>query len=291
MIKQLFPLVIACLISGTAVAQVPTGFRQIPDDVEVIKNLTYARYGDRRLQLDLYRPPGPERRPAIVVITEGGSIHPGKEFNGPLAARFAQKGFIAVSFEYRAADEALLPAAVNDTKAVIRWLRANADLYNIDDKAIGAMGGSWGAYLGVYSGLTNGIPDLEGDGGSPAFSSTISALAGLSTLTDLVKIGPRMDKFLGEPYAQNPRLWEFASPITHVSKESPPLLLIASKTDDTVPYEQSIELAEAYNNLGREVELELLPDNGGHAFWYLDEEFDGMIERVADFFHRHLDAQ
>ncbi|MBN4075694.1 alpha/beta hydrolase [Gammaproteobacteria bacterium AH-315-E17] len=290
MIKNIFVLLTLLQLSCALNAQISPIYREIPDSVSVIENLTFAQYGDYDLQLDLYRPISTEILPAIVVISEGGFANGTKELNAPMAMMLAEKGFVTVSIEYRGASEALFPASVQDSKAAIRWLRANAEIYNINPNAIGAIGGSWGGYLSTYVGVTSGISELEGNGGSAEFSSHLSAVVGLSTPTNLVIFPPKMEWYFADTYIDNPTLWEFASPITHVSQDSPPLLLIASQTDDTVPYEQSIELTQVYAEAGLEIGLQLLP-NDGHAFWYFNESFDEMIEQASMFFHKHLDSK
>ncbi|MDC0598614.1 alpha/beta hydrolase [Gammaproteobacteria bacterium] len=142
MIKNIFLLSLMCLITGTSNAQLHPVSREIPDDINVIKNITYAEYTlkldfyqvnnasfqlipERSLKLDLYSPlQSEEALPAIVAIRAGGGGD--KEMAAPIAAALAQKGFITISIEYRWEGEATFPAAIHDIKAAVRWLRANA---------------------------------------------------------------------------------------------------------------------------------------------------------------------
>jgi arylsulfatase A len=288
LLKNLFVLLLVCISSGTVSAQMLPIYRSLPDDVEVQKNLIYAEYEDYSLQLDLYRPTGSEKLSAIVVITGGGKVHASKGIEAAMATMLAAKGFVTVSIEYRGSDEEVFPASVHDTKAAIRWLRANAETYNIKLDAIGAIGGSWGGFLSVYSGLTNGLPELEGEGGNGDWSSDLAAVVGLSTPTDFIKLESKAENYFGESYQSEPGLWEFASPLIHVNQNSPPLLLIASATDDTIPHEHSLDMAQSYAKEGLEIEFLLLP-GGGHAFYYTNSGFDETVDRAAYFFHKHLD--
>jgi len=75
---------------------------------------------------------------------------------------------------------------VNDTKAAVRWLRANAKKYRLDPDAIGAIGGSAGAHLAVYLGVTRGLTKLEGSGGNQDMASSVSAVVALAPLTNFL---------------------------------------------------------------------------------------------------------
>lgn len=284
------------LLSVNAHAQTLTPIdREISADVAVHGDLVYASYGTRDLLLDLYLPK--ERSdsplPTIVVIRGGGWAQGDKEGFGPMAAALAERGFAAASIEYRASGEATYPAAVEDTKAAVRWVRANADEYGLDPGAIGAIGGSAGAHLAVYLGVTANMGGLEGQGGNPTQSSTVSAVAGLATPGDFVSVresnaaaGP-LNAFLGASFDEDPDAWVAASPITHIDSAAPPTLLIQSEADNVVPFEQSVELARSLGAVGVPVELVLIPD-APHPFWNFAEWFDDSMDRAARFFRVHL---
>ena len=207
--------------------------RELPAGVEVIRDITYATYGERSLRMDLYFPAerGSAPLPVIVVIRGGGFRRGDKDGFGPMAAALAKRGLAAACIEYRASGEALFPAAVEDSKAAVRWLRANGVQYQIDDGAIGAIGGSAGAHLAVYLGVTSEDAKLEGQGGNQELSSAISAIVAFTTPADFTGFtGSReaesreaLDAFLG---SKDSNLRQYASPITHVSVNSPPALLM-----------------------------------------------------------------
>lgn len=266
---------------------------KVPEGVKVTRDIVYARYGDRDLKLDLYEP-GKRRvanLPAIVVIRGGGWRVGDKEGFGPIAAGLAAKGLVAASIEYRASKEAVFPAAVQDAKAAVRWLRANSGKYGLDPDSIGAIGGSAGAHLAVYLGVTAGITELEGSGGNQDMSSSVSAVVGLATPADFPVFAGRegasepgpVATFLGVPYKQDPTKWKFASPVAHVDRSAAPLLLIQGESDDVVPIDQSLELAKLYANAGVPVEVVFFP-GAEHAFWWNTNWFDETVERSAAFF-------
>jgi len=121
-----------------------------PESIRTFRDVVYARYGERRLSLDLYLPPESSRRgrvPGVIVVRGGGWQSGDKETFGFLAAHLADEGFAAASIEYRTSQEATFPAAVQDAKAAVRWMRAHASSYGIDPDEIGAIGASAGGLL------------------------------------------------------------------------------------------------------------------------------------------------
>jgi acetyl esterase/lipase len=257
--------------------------------VTVSVDLVYAEYAEYRLLLDLYRPAdNMALLPAVIIISEGGWPHGSRLVSGPLAATLAKEGFVTLSIDYRGASEAVFPAFIHDAKAAVRWVRANAERYRINPDAVGAMGGSWGGYLSVFTGVTTAIDSLEGDGGNAGYSSRLDAVVGMSTPTWMPGFPENMAPNLGVALSDDPQLWDFASPTTHVAEDSPPLLLIAAKNDSTVPFGQSERLAETYRNAGAPVEFVLL-DDGGHAFWKSSPWSAEIVQQAATFLHRYLD--
>lgn len=116
--------------------------------LQEFEGLTYAQYGSRELKLDLFKPAEQNNPlPAIVCIHGGGWRNgTGKGFNR-IAKYFAERGYVAVSISYRLSGEAPFPAQIQDCKAAVRWLRANAERYGINPDRIGATGHSAGGHL------------------------------------------------------------------------------------------------------------------------------------------------
>src|SRR3981189_92985 len=105
--------------------------------VRVIPDLVYARYRDRTLLLDLYLPsPFKQGRPGVIVVRGGGwTVNDRKRFAHVASAR-AGGGGAAACIEYRTAEEAAFPGAIQDVKSAVRWMRANATRYGIDSEVI-----------------------------------------------------------------------------------------------------------------------------------------------------------
>jgi pectinesterase len=248
------------------------------EDVGVYRGLEYARYGEEALQLDLYVPADVhDEVPCIVAIAGGGFRPASKERFARPAARLAREGFAAACIEYRGAPRDPFPAAVYDTKAAVRFIRAHANRYGIDGGRIGAFGQSAGGHLAVMLGVTGGVGELEGDGGNPGVSSRIQAavsFAGVFNFISRLKEGGHQKAnletkretnglWVGEPFSPTSDRWREASPYFYVSEDDPPVLFVHCKPDNVVPYEQSKEMYEAMKSLSMGHRF-VLYDDGGH---------------------------
>ena len=126
--------------------------RRVPNGVTFVPNLVY-REGHDRWKLDLAMPSelGDEPRPAIVFIHGGGWQNGDKRASGFLnpALSYAEKGYVCITTNYRLTtmDRWRIDHCIADVKNAVRWLRANAEKYNIDPNRIGATGNSAGAHL------------------------------------------------------------------------------------------------------------------------------------------------
>ncbi|PYI98398.1 MAG: hypothetical protein DMF00_12570 [Verrucomicrobia bacterium] len=182
------------------------------------------------------------------------------------------------SNELRFSGEAPFPAQIEDCKAAVRWLRANAAKYNLDADRIGAGGHSGGGHLSALLGTSGGVQELEGSGDNMSYSSRVQAVCDASGPSDLLrlyhdasdpstgtkpKIISHIDALLGGPAEQNKANAIAASPITYVSKDDPPFLIIHGEKDFGIPASQGELLAAALKAAGVETTLEITPR--GHS--------------------------
>jgi len=230
-----------------------------PDSVKVVRDIVYAAYGARKVMLDLYLPKSPPggRMPCIMVIHGGGWRSGDKNRFARFASMFAEKGFVAPCIGYRLRPEVKIRQCVEDAKASVRWVRANADKYGIDAERIGAFGGSAGAHLAAMLGTSFKAAELEGAGGNEGVSSRVHAVVALAPPTDMTAF----DRFMGKPEAAR-----LISPVTYVDADSARFLLMHCKGDRLVPYKQSIILREKLKKANVPVRL-ITVVRGGHAFW------------------------
>jgi pectinesterase len=262
-----------------------------PASLRIAGDVVYARYGDRSLLLDLYRPGKVSRDPipAVVVIRGGGWQHGDSRGYGFIAASLAQAGFAAACIQYRTSQEAPFPAAIQDAKAAVRWLRANAAEYRIDPDRIGAIGGSAGAHLAALLATSEGAPDLEGDGGYPGVSSRVNAAVAMGVAADFVDLTPYsrnavavIESFIGAPLDRQLDARRRASPASHVTRSAAPILLIHSDIDPVAPYSQALLLQGRYRDAGARAELLTIP-GAPHDPWNYTRWFPYVMDRAAAF--------
>jgi acetyl esterase/lipase len=236
-----------------------TAKSKVPDSVTVARDIVYATYGDRKVMLDMYLPKNPPKGkiPCIITVHGGGWRSGDKNRFARFASKFAENGFAAACIGYRLMPEVKVPQCIEDAKASVRWVRANAKKYNIDPDRIGAFGGSAGAHLVAMLGTSFKAEKLEGDGGNKGVSSRVHAVVALATPADMTAFG----RFSGN--AEEAKL---ISPVTYVDKDTAKFLLIHSKGDRVVPHKQSILLQEELTKAGVPVQLTTIK-GGGHAFW------------------------
>jgi acetyl esterase/lipase len=212
----------------------------VPKGVVAHVDLVYGHGGDKPLLLDLYEPATKEDRtfPGVIVIHGGGWENGSRRAFRAMCQQLALRGFVAATIDYRLSGEARFPAAVEDCKAAVRWMRANAAKYRIDPQRIGAVGGSAGGHLAAMVALTTDSRLFEGTGGHPEFSSTLKAYVimgtGVDQLTRAIEakkpIGNQLT-FFGGTYQQKRDLYAQGSPINHISKSDPPVLIIEGEKD------------------------------------------------------------
>jgi acetyl esterase/lipase len=285
-------VVLACLTPlGASAADVKPA---PPDDVIFESKIEYANPDNQHLALDMARPKNAKGPlPAVVCIHGGGFRAGNREHHDGLCTQLAQRGYVAVTPTYRLAPNYQFPAAVHDVKAVVRWLRANADKYGIDPARIGAMGDSAGGHLALFLGLTGDVKKLDGtDGGNLDQSSTVNCVVDVYGPSDFTKsYGKSVDAaevlplFLGGDVHSARRRHIEASPLYWVTPDAAPTLAIHGTDDKYVAFEQAEWLIERLR--AAEVEAELLKLEGaGHGF--KGDDAKRAQEAMFAFFDKHL---
>src|SRR2546421_8914005 len=181
-------VVLAAFAVAPAPAQKPPPKPPVPETVVFEPDVEYANPDGQHLQLDLARPKmGPGPFPAIICIHGGGFRAGTRQGYDSLCIKLAEQGYVAVTVSYRLAPKYPFPAAIHDVKAAVRWLRANAKKYAIDPDRIGVTGGSAGGHLAQFLGVTMGVPEFEGSGGNPKYSSNVSCVVNYFGPSDFTK--------------------------------------------------------------------------------------------------------
>ncbi|HBY61353.1 MAG TPA: hypothetical protein DEH78_16145 [Solibacterales bacterium] len=286
-------LLLAAALSAASQTPAPP----LPDDVVHDRGLEYSNVG-ARLALDVVRPKGlgaSDRLPAVLLVHGGGFRAGNRESYLPVAARLARRGYVAATASYRLAPRHQFPAAVEDVKAAVRFLRANAAKYNIDPDRIGAMGGSAGGHLVLMLALTADVAEFEGTGPNREHSSRVACAVNYYGPTDLtqsyqksVDAGAVLPLFLGGDLNHNRKVHQMASPLHWVTPRAAPVLSIHGTEDNYVAWEHAVWITDRLVAAGVAAEIEVL-GGAGHGFRGADAE--RAEARAFGFFDRHLKSK
>jgi len=273
----------------------------------VSRDISYRTSTIEKCRLDLAIPTGASAPcPAVVVIHGGGWIEGDKSsFSSDDRGTpgnivdFAKLGFVAATINYRLADEAIYPAALDDCREAIRYLRANAEQFHIDATRIGVYGNSAGGHLALLLGMAAEPPAVVSSG-TPRISCAVQAVASDSGPIDLARQHQQnqlrvvIEKFLGGP-PQEARLTRYheASPSQHISSHIPPLLLIYGVNDEQVDIHTADDFVAALARGGHKDVTYLRLGGVGHCPHSL-RHIPSARSAVDEFFIRTLrpaDAQ
>lgn len=268
----------------------------IEEVIDSNPDLVYATYGERKLQLDLYRPKNSEGKLPGILCIHGGAWWKGNRQNhAHIAKALAARGFVTATISYRLSGELPFPAQIEDCKAAVRWMRANADAYGIDARFIGATGSSAGGHLTNLLATSGGVAGLEGTGGNDGFSSTIQAAAPMGAQSDLETERIRLrsknptaafyPQFLGGTQEEAPKTYRLASPRHHLDANDPPILYLTGELDD--PSTRAEATRKQLEELDIPTGLHVLK-GAPHPFLMKQPFFDEAIGVLDKFFKAHL---
>lgn len=274
MIFRILPLVLALpLPAAEPVKPLPPP----PAGIEIIENVEYGTGSGHPLHVDIARPKETpkELMPAVLTIHGGGWA--GGTHRGYLPFGLVKQGYVVAAVEYRLSGEAPWPAQIEDCKAAVRWLRANAAKYQVDPNRIGCMGSSAGGHLVACLGTLD-RPELEGKGGNEGVSSKVQAVVDEAGPTDFTpaarpavgtlskdgKDHPALVKLFGGTYAEKASVWDMASPALHAKAGDPPFLVIHGEADPLVPIAQAERMIAALEKAKVPVEV-IRVKGGGHG--------------------------
>ena len=248
--------------------------------------------GFRPLTLDVYLPPdGAKKRHPLILYIHGGGWTTGHsrqsgafdDFPAVLAS-LAARGYTVASLNYRLSSEAPFPAAIQDVKAAIKFLRSRDAEYGVDPAKALVWGGSAGGHLAALAALTCGVEELEPTAAlnpSPelvrvaAQSDCVQAavtwygvfdLAMMPSLNGAAGPSPTIKKFLGyQGDVGSTELLDAASPRHYIKSDSPPFLLVHGSVDKTVDPAQSTRFTDAMERAGAHADLVMIP-SVDHSF-------------------------
>jgi acetyl esterase/lipase len=280
-----------CLVLFLAALPAPAEQdKQQPPAIQ--KDIVFGKGGDQDLQLNLAMPKGDGPFPTIVCVHGGGWKAGHRNDLNLLVAYFAEKGFVAATVSYRFAPKYKFPAQIEDCKAAVRWLRANAKEYKINPDKIGAVGFSAGGHLVSLLGAANEKSGLEGTGGNPKQSSKVQAVVNFFGPTDFITKTWNKDTeekyfigFLGGTFDEARDMYKKASPLNYVSKDNPPFLFIHGDKDTLVDIHHSKVMDAKLREMSVSSKLVVME---GHGHGWAGEALFKSLDQTNKFFEEKL---
>jgi len=262
----------------------------IPENIEVFENLTYKQIDGIDLKLDIYKDKELKEPAPVLIFIHGGSWSKGKRSDYlPYLLDFAQKKYITATVSYRLSGVAKFPAAVEDVKCAVRWIRENASEYNIDADKIAIVGGSAGGHLALMLGYTddNEFAKECNDSVSSKVNAIVNIYGAIDLTTPYAREQGASISFLGYTFEQNPDIYTIASPKTYISTDDPPTLTFHGTIDSLVPVSQADSLHKWLDETGVENEYHRL--KGWPHTMDLSVKVNNYCQYYMDaFFEKHL---
>lgn len=272
---------------------------RVPEGVKSHRDLGYVANGHERHKLDLFVPEKADGPLPLVIWVHGGGWQNGsKEGCPPLRNGYTERGYAVASINYRLSGHAVFPAQIEDCKAAVRWLRANAKKYNLDPKRFGVWGSSAGGHLVALLGTSGDVKDYD-VGANLDQSSRVQAVCDYYGPTDFMVFvttpgyeshasatSPEA-KLIGGAVTENKDKAARVNPITYVSKDDPPFLIVHGDQDRTVPINQSQLLFDTLKKAGVRTHFHTIK-GAGHGQGFGGPEIEPM---VSAFFDRVLKAK
>lgn len=296
--KLLFSLV-ALMIATMALAQ-PPGFQMPPMPQPDFADLNYAGDDMEGHKLDIYLPKDGKDKHKLIVVIYGSAWFSNNFKNAAymsLGKPLNDAGFAVATINHRSSGDAKYPAQINDVKGAIRYLRANADKFGLDTSFVGITGFSSGGHLSAMAGVTNDMKertvgtktiDIEGNvGDNLDQSSSVDAVVDWFGPVDMARMencetvkgadSPEAALIGGAP-ADNMDMVALISPITYISENTVPMVVIHGTADNVVPFCQGEYFSEELKKAGKLVKFFPVADGQHGPITFNDDTFKEMVD-------------
>jgi acetyl esterase/lipase len=255
-------------------------------EIEVERNVVYARPGGTELLADFYLPGSLGPHPAVLVVHGGAWIFGNKSQLAFAAQKLAEHGFVAMAINYRLAPQFKFPAQLEDCQAAVRFLHEQAEQYRVDGQRIGGFGYSAGGHLVALLGASGTVGAAAKQPGDTRLQAVVAGGAPC----DFCSIPPEertLAFWLGGTRQQCPEIYRRASPLKQVSADDPPMLFVHGEDDNLVPEASPAAMTKALSRVGVASQLLVLPGKG-HAGAMYDPR---TLEAAIDYFNGHLKGE
>lgn len=234
------------LAVGVGLEDLIIQYPDVPENIEVIKDIEYKNVNGKSLQLDLYKPKNLKEPVPLLVFIHGGGWKSGKRSDYLVyLIAFARKGYMTATVSYRLLRDGPYPACVEDITDAVQWFFRNGDTFGYDPDRICLVGGSAGAHLAMLAAYGWGEERLR-NASSRDTGHRIKAVVDIYGPADLTtpyaQTQPLVNNFIAHSWQERPDLYLDASPIRYVSPDDPPTLILHGTSDNLVPVSQSDSL-------------------------------------------------
>lgn len=268
-------------------AQAPAPQQPAADaNFEMRSGVVFATVGDDDLVADLYLPKGKGPFPGVLYLHGGGWRNGNRSQLRRQAVLMAEHGFVGMAIEYRLAPAHPYPAALDDAKNAVRWLRHHAAEYNVDSDHIAAVGSSAGGHLAAML----GVDSVAALGRCrSADDASVQAVVAFNGIFDFEAMPPStmISDFLGKTCAEGRLLCREASPISRARPGLPPYLILHGTADLTAPFAQADAFVTALQKNKDVVEI-FIAAGAPHTFWIQPRWLAPSLEAMQSFLTRSL---
>jgi acetyl esterase/lipase len=250
-------------------------------DIKVESDVVFGKGGDMDLRLDIYRPLAgvPEKRMAVIHLHGGGFTGGSKTGVASSSRAFARQGYVSIASQYRLTGQGRWPAQIEDTKAAIRWVRANASRLNIDPARIAIAGYSAGGLMALFAAGSSDQKDFEGNGGNAGVSSKVEACVAfypaVSANRNLL------------PDGADQAAIEAAGAASRISATFAPTIFLHGAADTTIRPETSVEFFNKLRAAGVKTDLHLF-QGAPHGFEIANADTAQVSAQLANLFFERL---
>ena len=301
------------LIVSLALAPISTSALRAAADASFTRkeDVIYGRKHGTALTMDVFTPKGRANGAAVVFCVSGGWRSAHRAINPSLIRPLVDRGYTVFAVVHGSQPKFTVPEILEDMHRAVRFIRYHADRYGIDPGRIGITGGSAGGHLSLMQGTAGTIGNADADDPIDRVSSRVQAVACFYPPTDflnwgrpgrhLVQILREEKEFLRpapdfhaydaetkrfERITDEERVLEIAkqiSPITHVTADDPPSLILHGDADSLVPIQQAEVIVEAFKKTGVIAKL-TVKAGAGHGWRGMEKD----LETFADWFDKYL---
>ena len=287
----------------------PTGLAAEPS-FDRTQDIIYGRKFGTALTMDVFTPKKDAKGIGVIVIISGGFVSSHEAILPAFVQPLTDRGYTAFAVVHGSQPRYTIPEIIQDMNRAVRFIRFHAADYGIEPNHLGAAGASAGGHLALMLGTAGGPGDPEAKDPVDRVSSCVQAVACLFPPTDFLNYGkPGNEKI--HPMDHDPRfraafdyreldrqtmLWvpitdperlrkitRDISPISHVTREDSPTLIIHGDKDPLVPLQQSERIVDELKKVGVEARL-IVKKGAAHGWLGLEKD----LLQLADWFDKHL---